>query len=200
MFSDDLGDVDMFGLDPYGEPVGMKSYWGAAIGGAAAAGTAVAVRSMSKSPALLKHAEGVGLAAGVVAAGAMMAFKGSRHAGWSALASALAATLPRVIEQEFMAVPVTVPLPVAPPVSGWGDVQIEPTGVLRPLNGGLGIATIEPTGALFNGLGEGMPRLLGASPQNQREMTATLLGVPGLGGPLAAMAGSWGATLFGGGR
>jgi hypothetical protein len=197
MFSDDgLGDVDMFGLDEFGEPVGMKSYWGSAIGGVAATGTAIAVRALSKSPTMLKHAEGIGLAAGVIAGGAMMAMKGTRHAGWSAIAATLATSGLRYAEQLFMTPPLL------------GAVEIERTGVIRPLqgdidvrtmDGGMGIATIEPTGAVFSGgLGDGMPRLLGNTPHNQREATAQLLGVPGLGGPLAAMASSFGATLFGG--
>jgi hypothetical protein len=168
--------------------VGIKPWLGAVIGGGASSGTAIAVRAMSKSPGMIKHSEGIGLAAGIIASGAMMAMPSTRHAAWTALAAALATSLPRYAESLFLA-------PSAD--AGVGEVEIERTGVVRALQG-VGIATLEPTGAVMSGgLADGMPRLLGNSPNNQREVTAQLLGVPGLGGPLTAMAGSFGATLFG---
>jgi hypothetical protein len=203
----DVGDVDMFGLDEFGEPVGLPGWAGSMIGAGAGTATTLAVRTMAKNDKMLRHAEGLGLAAGVVASGAMMAFKGTRHAGWSSLAAVGVTNGLRYLAELFV-------VPPAARAGGWAEAVIERTAVIRPegisgdvdvrtMDGGMGIATIEPTGAIFSsahGLGAGMPQLLGTTPQNQRQAMATLVGVPGLQGPLAAMASSFGSTLMGGGH
>ncbi len=153
----DVGEVDMFGLDEFGQPTGLNPMWGAIIGGGIGTGTAIAVRSMAKnSPTLQKYSEGVGLLTGAVAGGVMMAFPGSRAAGWSALATAFVTNGLRQLEAMFMGAPAT---------AGYGGVVVDPQYLVNGLGqdyavqelhgGGFGIHAIEP-GYAVNGHGMGI--------------------------------------------
>lgn len=193
----DFGDVDLFGLDEFGDNPGMPAWAGVLIGGGLATSSSIAIKKLSKSPTLLKHADGLGFLAGAAAGAAVgLAMPAHRHAGWNMVAGAFVSSGMRYLEQMFL----------GPGVSGWGVVDIERTGVIRPTGpmagdvdvrtmDGMGIATIEPTGAVFSG--SDMPRLLGNTPAEHRRNTATLLGVPGLSGPLAGISSAFGATIMG---
>jgi hypothetical protein len=94
----DVGDVDMFGLDAFGNPVGLGAVWGSLVGGGLGTATSIGIRSMAKSPSLYKWSEGIGFASGALAGGVMMAFEASRHSGVAAIATALATNGLRQIE------------------------------------------------------------------------------------------------------
>jgi len=97
----DVGDVDMFGLDAFGNPVGLGAAWGAMVGGGLGTVTSIGIRSMAASPGLYKWSEGIGFASGALAGGVMMAFDASRHSGLAAIATALATNGLRQIEALF---------------------------------------------------------------------------------------------------
>jgi hypothetical protein len=170
----DVGEVDMFGLDEFGEPAGGDSMWGAVIGGGVGTGAAIIARAMtSPTSKIHKFSELTGLLAGGVAGGVMMAFPGTRRMGWAAVATAFVTNGLRQLEtslfppkldaaaatvqaQQAAASPTgTAPTPTADQVqkaaAGWGGVTIDPTAVIQPGQGygqgygnGFGIATIEP--------------------------------------------------------
>jgi hypothetical protein len=129
-----MGEVDMFGLDEFGNPAGADSMWGAVIGGGVSTGAAILARSLAKDPTakLHKYSELTGLLAGAVAGGIMMAFPGTRRMGWAAAATALVTSGLRQLEQSLMS-----------KSAGMAGVTIDPTGVIQP-GGGFGIHTIEP--------------------------------------------------------
>lgn len=89
-FSDgEVGEVDMFGLDEFGVPVGTNPLWGAVIGGGIGTVAAIATRKIAGHSHKLHHwAEGVGFLAAGVAGGAMIAFPQTRQMGWAAVATA----------------------------------------------------------------------------------------------------------------
>jgi len=81
-----LGAVDAFGLDQFGQPVGLNPVWGAALG--SGLGTIGAIATRRYAPKYAKHSELVGFGLGAGASAAMLAFEGTRAAGWTGLASA----------------------------------------------------------------------------------------------------------------
>lgn len=83
---DDYGSVDLFGLDEFGNPQGMDQKYGAALGAAFQTVTAIAVRKYTNYK---KYSEGIGVLAGAVAGGSMIAFTESKAAGWTALISSV---------------------------------------------------------------------------------------------------------------
>jgi len=134
----DVANVDMFGLDEYGQPHGLGALWGAAIGGGVATAASIATRALWKSPAGFKWSEGVGFAAGAIAGGVMMAFPNSRHAGLTAIVTSFVTSGLRQIEMLLM-----------PRAAGLGMVSIDkvPNGFFSNLPGqaGLGLTVIDPT-------------------------------------------------------
>jgi hypothetical protein len=159
----DVGEVDMFGLDEFGEPAGGDSMWGAVIGGGIGTGVAIITRAMTKTPAskLHNYSEAVGLVAGSIAGGVLMAFPGSRRMGLAAIATAFVTNGLRQLEQSLF--PPTIATPASPETpltkeglgrasGGWGGVTIDPTAVIQP-GQGFGIATIEPGYAVQGGFG-----------------------------------------------
>lgn len=88
----DLGkydDVDIFGLDEFGEATGLPAIYGAMIGSGAGTVAAIGVRSIK--PEWAGYSELIGLGVGVAAGGAMAFWPGGhlRHAGWVAMAAAV---------------------------------------------------------------------------------------------------------------
>lgn len=176
---DNMGEVDMFGLDEFGQPAGGDSMWGAVIGGGVGTGAAIIARAISRPTSKLhQFSELAGLLAGGIAGGVMMAFPGTRRMGWAAAATALVTNGLRQLEQSVFAPKLS--LSEAQAVSnaaaaapdqkasladaakmmgaGWGGVTIDPTAVIQPYQG-FGIHSIEPgyvvpaNPAMQNGLG-----------------------------------------------
>lgn len=161
----DVGEVDMFGLDEFGQPAGGDSMWGAVIGGGVGTGAAIIARAMtSPTSSFHKYSELTGLLAGGLAGGVMMAFPGTRRMGWAALATAFVTNGMRQLETSLFPPKLTAaeaaaqaaaaqasPTGTAPTPSqeqvaaagGWGGVTIDPTAVIQP-GAGFGIHTIEP--------------------------------------------------------
>lgn len=164
---DGMGEVDMFGLDEFGQPAGGDSMWGAVIGGGVGTGAAIIARAMTKPTSKVhQYSELAGLLAGGIAGGIMMAFPGTRRMGWAAAATALVTNGLRQLEnsvfnpmamtaaeaQATAAAAAASPEGTATPAqgaqfarAGFAGVTINPTGVIAPYQGnGFGIATIEP--------------------------------------------------------
>lgn len=104
----EMGQVDLFGLDEFGQPVGMNPLWGAVIGGGIGTGTAIAVRALSAGygPGATtfdyhKWSEGIGFAVGAATSGLLMAFPGTRAAGWAGMAVTFMTNGLRQLEQMF---------------------------------------------------------------------------------------------------
>lgn len=217
----DVGDVDMFGLDEFGNPAGLGAGWGAMIGGGVATGAAIIFRQLGKtSTSVYYWSEGLGALLGAATGGLMMISPKTRHAGLAALGVSLLTNGLRQIEMFFTPTPAEVSTvatqvatsmattaaaapaaapaapAAAPTTTGWGEPVMHTTGVIRP---GLGIATIAPTGVVAPGFGDSGPQLVG-SPQSMRTRQAQLVGVPQIGGGLAGLASSFGATVMGGGH
>lgn len=174
--ADDFDDVDAFGLDEFGQPRGLNPLWGAVAG--SGLGTVVAMGARRWGGATLgKHAEATGFVAAAAAGGAMIAFKRSRAAGWTALAAAFLNNGLRAVEQYFM----------SPSMDGWGGVVVNPTTSFQ--GSGMGLVEISPTTSFQDAQ---LPELVGASLQ-QASQHVQLVGGPALN----AHSSHWGATLFG---
>lgn len=151
--NDDYGDVDLFGLDEFGAPVGLNPVWGAMTGGAVSTGAAIAVRQWL--PEYHGWSEGIGAAAGVLAGAVMAFFPGTRAAGWTGMA--VAVTTAGLRQAEKLLVGDAVDYYGLPSVSTpyYAGVEIEP----------LGIATTEDAmtaGADAQLLGQSPAQLVGA--------------------------------------
>jgi hypothetical protein len=145
MSENDLGrgydDVDIFGLDEYGDPQGLGALWGAAVG--VGAGTLAAIGGRSFGSMSVKNSELLGLGVAVAAGGVMAAFKGTRHAGWVAIASGLLGNGLRTIEA-YMSAGTTghysgVQFQQIPRISagmnGLGMIQAQPMNGQMGMNG-----------------------------------------------------------------
>lgn len=198
-YGDDYGEVDMFGLDEFGQPVGMNPLWGAALGAGFQTGTAMAVRGLTDMD---EWAEAIGAGVGLLGGGIMAFFPGSRAAGVTAMAVSLVSGGLRTLEQ-FISDKEKMKAETAKAnagTTGYGSVTIEPTHTvggfgqveIEPLSGGFGIATIEPS-AQVAGLGQA-PQLLGYLGQEQRAAQVQIEGGPMISG----LGAHYGATIFGG--
>jgi len=182
-YDDMSGSVDLFGLDEFGQAVGLSANWGAGIGAAAQSVGAVAVRRLTDWG---NYAEGIGAAVGVGAGAVMMAFPGSRAAGWTAAITSLISGGIRQVEAMMGGSMQGIGMPVI-------DSQYLVPGS-KGLSG-LGLPTIEPSASL-SGNFSGPPQLQGAGDyglsQNPGARQAQLVGpnISGLGA-------HYGATLFG---
>jgi hypothetical protein len=165
----DMGQVDLFGLNEFGMPEGMSPLWGAVIGGGVGTGTAIAVRALAGTTDYGKYSEGIGFLVGAASSGLLMAFPGTRAAGWAGLAVSFMTNGLRQLEEMFTK---------STPVAGWGAATIEPlNGVVieslspgtRDING-FGVADIqqvpEAYGTIPGVYGPELPQLMGvAGPQ-----------------------------------
>jgi hypothetical protein len=165
---DGVGEVDMFGLDEFGQPVG-DAMWGSVIGGGIGTGIAIMTRAMTKPTSKIhQFSELTGLLAGGAAGGVMMAFPATRRMGVAAIATAFVTNGLRQLEQSLFAPKLTLaeaqalvdaaaaaggkaapadvkPAAVAAKAAGWGGVVMDPTAVIQPYQGnGFGIHSIEP--------------------------------------------------------
>jgi len=159
-----VGEVDMFGLDEFGQPVG-DAMWGSVIGGGIGTGVAIMTRAMTATSSTLhQYSELTGLVAGGAAGGVMMAFEGTRRMGIAAIATALVTNGLRQLERSLFAPQSTVAelqaqlaaaiadkdgksasVKLPPKGAGWGGVVMDPTAVIQPYQGnGFGIHSIEP--------------------------------------------------------
>lgn len=186
-----LGDVDAFGLDEFGQPAGLNPVWGAAIGTGLGTLGAIAARQFTNYG---RHSELIGFGLGAAASGAMIAFPGTRAAGWTGLAGAFLNNGLRQLELMFFMPKVDL---VARGEAGMealrtemakmDGVVIEPTHEVRG-HMGMGLVEVEPT----HQVGDTMPELVGAS------LAAANEHVQLVGGPqLAQHSGHWGATVMG---
>lgn len=171
-----LGNVDAFGLDEMGQPVGLNPVWGAVVG--TGLGTVSAIATRQFMPEYAGKSELIGFGVSALASGAMIAFEGTRAAGWTGLASAFLNNGLRSIELMMFA-PGAAEAAIN---AGMGEVVIDPTEAL-------GLIEIEPTQALGN---NEMPELVGAS-IGAASRHVQLVGGPGL----ADHASHWGATVMG---
>lgn len=171
-----LGDVDAFGLDEMGQPVGLNPVWGAVVG--TGLGTVGAIATRQFAPKLAKHSELVGFGLSALASGTMIFFEGTRAAGWTGLASAFLNNGLRQMEQMFFAPSLTE----AAAAAGVGAAVIDPAEVL-------GLTEINPAQVLGN---TQLPTLVGASVGDASQHVQLV------GGPaLASHSGHWGATVMG---
>lgn len=174
-----LGNVDAFGLDEMGQPVGLNPVWGAVVGTGLGTATAIATRQFMSQYADKSELIGFGVAA--LASGAMIAFEGTRAAGWTSLASAVLNNGLRSVELMFFS-PGGAEMAVDTGVRGhMGEVVVDPAAVL-------GLVEIEPTQVLGDGE---MPTLVGSIADASQHTQL-------VGGPaLATHGGHWGATVMG---
>lgn len=176
-----LGGVDAFGLDEFGQPVGLNPVWGAAVG--TGLGTVGAIAARQFMPNYAQHSELIGLGLGVVASGAMIAFQGTRAAGWTGLASSFLNNGLRQMELMFFAPQMAEQIiDSAAAAAAMNGVVIDPSEAL-------GLVEINTTQALGD---NGMPTLVGAS-LSEASDHVQLVGGP----PLAMHSGHWGATVMG---
>ncbi len=197
---DYMGNVDLFGLDEFGQPIGLNCNWGAAIGAAAQASGAMAVRRFT---AMDDYAEGIGAAIGAGAGAVMMAFPGSRAAGWTAAITSLVGGGIRQLENMLgseRAANAARNAAQGNSTAGMGLPVIDPQylvpGSAGLMGGGLGLATIEPS-AVVSGSGlQGPPQLQGAGDyglaNNPAAAQAQLVGPQ-----LSGLGQHFGSTLFG---
>lgn len=172
------GGINAFGLDEFGQPDG-NAMWGAFIGTGLGTVTAIGIRNYTK---YARHAELIGMGAGIAAGAVMYFVPGMKASGVTAAVAALLNNGLRALEQKFMA-----SAPVSLPAQGLRGVTIEPTQAL-------GMIDIQPTEALMGATSDyrDMPQLVGAT------LSSAADHVQLVGGPvLAQQAGAWGATVMG---
>lgn len=94
----DYDDADAFGLDEFGQPVGINPMWGAVGASGIGTLTSVGIRQFTKSAKMRKYSELIGFGAAAVPSGVMLIWGGTRAAGWTGLFTALLNHGPRIIE------------------------------------------------------------------------------------------------------
>jgi hypothetical protein len=161
-----LGDVDLLGLNQFGENPGMNPLWGMVIGGSVSGITSTALSRTGGTAS--RHADLIGFLAGLASGGALYSMKSTRHAAFGAFAGAFFAAGLKWLEGILFGSPAVTPKPVA----GMGLPMI------NPLNG-LGLPMINS----LNGLG------LPSISQNIPPQGA----IPGVAGP--QVSGQFGANM-----
>lgn len=179
---DDFGEVNLFGLDDFGEPVGLKPIWGGAIGAVVANGAAIGTRMATDDPDIMKYDELIGTGAGVVASGVMMIFKGTRAASWAALLTTLGSTGLRALEKALMSAEKKAQV-AASTLKG---ITVERVPSLQ----GLGLTTVEQVPTL-----QGPPPALVGTAMHGLAASPAAQQVPMI---LNGLAQSYGATYAGG--
>lgn len=197
-----LGEVNLLGLNQYGQNPGMNPIFGMAIGGGTSAVTSLILRRTGS-----KHAEGFGLLTGLAISGAMFAMKSTRHAAIASAIGAFFASGVAWLEKTLLgtatiAVPGTagIGVPNIRALNGLGVPSV------RALNG-LGVPSISPTvppvGAIPGVAGNQLAAPgLSAPPVSLLGQTSPQAAhLRNIGGPMAhGLSASYGATLLGGGR
>jgi hypothetical protein len=187
-----LGQIDLLGLNSFGQNPGMNPIIGTAIGGGIAGVTTIVARRAGSGKAEL-----VGLGAGLAASAAMYAMKSTRHAALGAVLGAFLASGLAFVEKVAFG-----------PLAGLGIPQMRALGIpqMRALNGlGLPAASnvSHPHGTIPGVAGSQLAAPGGGAPP------VSLMGQPlqaamhllGVGGPAVhGLASAYGATLLGGGR
>lgn len=175
-----MAKTDFFGLDSMGQPDG-NPMWGAFVG--TGLGTLTAIGVKQYMPKQAKHAELIGMGAGVLG-GAVLYFAGHKSSGITSAVSAVLNNGIRALEQVVFKQSAAMA-----GLRGLRGVVIEPTQAL-------GMVDIERTQALMGATadGGGMPQLVGANLQSAADHIQLV------GGPqLAQHSGAFGATVIGAG-
>lgn len=217
-----LGNVDLLGLNQYGENPGMNPIWGTLIGGGVAGLTSIYVRH-NMTGTTQTNGDIIGLGAGLAVSGVMYAMKSTRHAALGAALGAFLASGLAYLERTLLG---TVQLPAAtaavatqvaaaatgatPAATAAGTSGRLGISTTRALNGlgisttralnGLGISTTmqrtPPMGTIPGvagmRLGNGRPPISLFGPQSAGAAQVHLMGGPQIHG----IAGHWGATHF----
>lgn len=107
---EEMGEVDMFGLDEFGMPAGGDAMWGAVVGGGIGTGVAMIARAMTPATSKVhQFSELTGLLAGVAAGGIMYAAgEKTRRMGLAAIAAAAVTNGLRQLEQSLFQKPLSV--------------------------------------------------------------------------------------------
>ena len=204
-----LGNVDLLGLNSFGNPVGLSPIWGTLIGGGVAGGTTLIVEHTFAGKAQI-NADLIGFGAGLATSALMYAMPRTRHAALGAVLGTFLASGLRWLERVLLG---TVQLPAAtaqaasqiaqgaPGVQGLGLATTRQLGIARTraLNG-LGLSTTAAVPQSRGTIpGVAGPRIgAGGPPVNllgQRSAGQTQVAL--MGGPMThGIAGHYGATHF----
>lgn len=200
----EIGNVDLFGLDDFGSPVGLNPAWGAAIVAGLSTSTSIAVRAFTSLPT--RWSEGVGFAVGAVASAGMIAMEGTRNAGWAGLAAAFLSNGLRQLEVLLSSKPVVLGLPMVRNIPPGRDIRGVMVSPVRNFAGGLGV-TIPTNVPQMYGAGVAGPQLgrqNGGPPVDLMQagsLPASSQHVQMMGGrQMSGLGQHYGATLFGGGN
>lgn len=192
-----MGSVNFFGLDEFGQPSGLNPVWGALIGTGVANITPAAIRMASDDPDVIRWDEVAGVGAGVVASGAMLAFRGTRAAGWASLFGTLASAGVRALEKALMsdekALIVAASYMSKKPAAKTGTDGVE-VSQIPTLNG----PVVNQTPSLLGNAPTLPPQLLGAA-TNGLNGNVGAQQVP-MGVQLNGLGRSFGAVVVGGNR
>lgn len=158
-------DVDLLGYDGLGDPTGLPAIYGAMIGAGVATAAEIGVNQFWPAQKLAGNAELIGLGAGLAAAGAMIVFPETRHAGWTAGAVALISNGLRAAEKKFGSAAAAAP---GTPNQNGVRIQNLPRQAAGAIPGVAGLGAVRAQA--LNGLsGNGGVKLLG---QNARSMSS----------------------------
>ncbi len=173
-----LGNVDLLGLNEFGENPGMNPLYGVLIGGGVSAVTSMALSKGNQASAATQNADLIGFLAGLASGGALFAMKSTRHAAWGAFAGAFLASGLKWLEGALFGSSAAPGAPVAG--RGMGLPMI------NALNGQMGLPMI----SALNGGGQmGLPSV-SSTPHPQGT-------IPGVAGPQVS---GFGAARGGGAR
>lgn len=196
-----LGEVDLLGLDEFGQNPGLPNVYGALIGAGIGTLTPIAARQFA-SPGdwAYDNAEWLGVGIGLAASAAMYAMPSTRHAAlWSAAGVVAAAGLRAVAKSLFgagaLSDAMVQPLPPIAGAYGLGIPMMNPTPyVANPELGDAMISTVPP---VYGASGLAGPQFGSAPPVN---LVGNSLGAQQaqlLGGPLTdGLSKHYGVTLF----
>src|SRR5262245_14670669 len=160
-----LGNVDLLGLNSFGENPGLNPLWGVMIGGSVSGLTAAALSRGTGKAAM--HSDLIGLLAGIATGGVMWSMKSTRHAAFGAFAGAFFASGLKWLEGVLFGAPAMHPAAAAAAAAaGTKGIGLP---MMQPLNGGLGLPMMQP----LNGLG--LPSIAPTIPPQGA--------IPGVAGP-----------------
>lgn len=209
-----MGEVDLLGLDEFGQNPGMRTVYGALIGAGVASVATVAAKNLTDPGTWANdNAEWVGLGAGLLTAGAMYAMPGTRHAAvWAAGTAALSLGVIAIAKKVLgggsvlsgLGIPSAGPVPQVygaglglPSIYAPAPVANIAPGYSGATNAGLAEASIGPVPQVY---GTGL-----SGPQLGSQVPVSLLGnslgaqqASLLGGPLTdGLSAMYGQTVFG---